>query len=91
MNAQTRVFEPAFVFSANWQMADGDYERGRGREIGAIAAELKRLAEAREKRAADRMTAEAPDGSPQHGETSGHAAATAMPDTSRLNGKGAHG
>ena len=21
MNAQTRVFEPAFVFSANWQMA----------------------------------------------------------------------
>ena len=24
-------------------MADGDYERGRGREIGAIAAELKRL------------------------------------------------
>lgn len=31
-------------------MADGDYERGRGREIGAIAAELKRLAEAREGR-----------------------------------------
>ena len=29
-------------------MADGDYERGRGREIGAIAAELKRLAAARE-------------------------------------------
>jgi len=28
-------------------MADGDYERGRGREIGAIAAELKRLAAAR--------------------------------------------
>ena len=28
-------------------MADGDYERGRGREIGAIAAELKRLAVAR--------------------------------------------
>jgi hypothetical protein len=31
-------------------MADGDYERGRGREIGAIAAELKRLAAAREGR-----------------------------------------
>ncbi len=31
-------------------MADGDYERGRGREIGAIAAELKRLAAARESR-----------------------------------------
>ena len=28
-------------------MADGDYERGRGREIGAIAAELKRLAATR--------------------------------------------
>ena len=28
-------------------MADGDYERGRDREIGAIAAELKRLAAAR--------------------------------------------
>ena len=28
-------------------MADGDYERGRGREIDAIAAELKRLAAAR--------------------------------------------
>ena len=28
-------------------MADGDYERGRSREIGAIAAELKRLAAAR--------------------------------------------
>ena len=28
-------------------MADGDYERGRAREIGAIAAELKRLAAAR--------------------------------------------
>ena len=28
-------------------MADGDYERGRGRELGAIAAELKRLAAAR--------------------------------------------
>ena len=33
-------------------MADGDYERGRAREIGAIAAELKRLAAAREGRAA---------------------------------------
>ena len=31
-------------------MADGDYERGRSREIGAIAAELKRLAAAREGR-----------------------------------------
>ena len=31
-------------------MADGDYERGRGREIGAIAAELKRLAAVREAR-----------------------------------------
>ncbi len=31
-------------------MADGDYERGRGREIGAIAAELKRLAAARKGR-----------------------------------------
>lgn len=72
-------------------MADGDYERGRGREIGAIAAELKRLAAAREKRAADRMTAEAPDCSSQHGETSEPAAATAMPDTSRPNGKGANG
>ena len=30
-------------------MADGDYERGRAREIGAIAAELKRLAAARRK------------------------------------------
>ena len=29
-------------------MADGDYERGRSREIGAITAELKRLAAARE-------------------------------------------
>jgi pimeloyl-ACP methyl ester carboxylesterase len=29
-------------------VADGDYERGRGREIGAIAAKLKRLAAARE-------------------------------------------
>ena len=28
-------------------MADGDYERGRGREIGAIAAELRRLAASR--------------------------------------------
>ena len=28
-------------------MADGDYERGRGREIAAVAAELKRLAAAR--------------------------------------------
>ena len=28
-------------------MADGDYERGRSRELGAIAAELKRLAAAR--------------------------------------------
>ena len=35
-------------------MADGDYERGRGREIGAIAAELKRLAAARDGRAAAR-------------------------------------
>ncbi len=35
-------------------MADGDYERGRAREIGAIAAELKRLAAAREGRAAAR-------------------------------------
>jgi len=33
-------------------MADGDYERGRGREIDAIAAELKRLAAARRKCAA---------------------------------------
>ncbi len=32
-------------------MADGDYERGRSREIGAIAAELKRLSAAREGRA----------------------------------------
>ena len=31
-------------------MADGDYERGRGRELDAIAAELKRLAAAREDR-----------------------------------------
>jgi len=31
-------------------MADGDYERGRAREIGAIAAELKRLAAGREER-----------------------------------------
>jgi len=31
-------------------MADGDYERGRSREIGAIAAELKRLAADREGR-----------------------------------------
>lgn len=29
-------------------MADGDYERGRGREIGAIAARLKQLAAARQ-------------------------------------------
>ena len=29
------------------KMADGDYERGREREIGAIAAKLKRLAAAR--------------------------------------------
>lgn len=28
-------------------MADGDYERGRGREIGAIAAELRRLSASR--------------------------------------------
>ena len=35
-------------------MADGDYERGRGREIAAVAAELKRLAAAREGRAAAR-------------------------------------
>ena len=33
-------------------MADGDYERGREREIGAIAAELKRLAAARSRPAA---------------------------------------
>ena len=33
-------------------MADGDYERGRGREIAAIAARLKRLAAARDGRAA---------------------------------------
>ena len=31
-------------------MADGDYERGRGREIAAIAARLKRLAAARDGR-----------------------------------------
>ena len=31
-------------------MADGDYERGRARELDAIAAELKRLAAAREDR-----------------------------------------
>ena len=31
-------------------MADGDYERGRGREIGAIAAELKRLRNGRDAR-----------------------------------------
>ena len=31
-------------------MADGDYERGRGREIGAIAAELKRLRNRRDAR-----------------------------------------
>ena len=30
-------------------MSDGDYERGRSREIGAIAAELKRLKRVREK------------------------------------------
>ena len=42
-------------------MADGDYERGRSREIGAIAAELKRLAAAREGRAAARpSTGETP-------------------------------
>ena len=35
-------------------MADGDYERGRGREIGAIAAELKRLAAMRRDGAAAR-------------------------------------
>ncbi len=28
-------------------MSDGDYERGRGREIAAIAARLKRLASSR--------------------------------------------
>jgi len=39
-------------------MADGDYERGRGREIGAIAAELKRLAAARERRNLLRPTRE---------------------------------
>ena len=33
-------------------MADGDYERGRGREIAAIAARLKRLAAARDGREA---------------------------------------
>ena len=33
-------------------MADGDYERGRGREIAAIAARLKRLAAARDGHAA---------------------------------------
>ena len=32
-------------------MADGDYERGRGREIDAIAAKLKQLAAARAGRA----------------------------------------
>ena len=39
-------------------MADGDYERGRGREISAIAAELKRLAAAREGRNLLRPTRE---------------------------------
>ena len=39
-------------------MADGDYERGRGREIDAIAAELKRLAAAREGRNLLRPTRE---------------------------------
>ena len=39
-------------------MADGDYERGRGRELGAIAAELKRLAAAREGRNLLRPTRE---------------------------------
>ena len=33
-------------------VADGDYERGREREIGAIAAKLKRLAAARSRLAA---------------------------------------
>ena len=40
-------------------MADGDYERGRGREINAIAAELKRLADAREGRSLLRPKREA--------------------------------
>ena len=35
-------------------MADGDYERGRGREIAAIAARLKRLAASRSEAAASR-------------------------------------
>ena len=39
-------------------MADGDYERGRGRELDAIAAELKRLAAAREDRNLLRPTRE---------------------------------
>ena len=37
-------------------MADGDYERGRGREIASIAAHLKRLAAARSNAAAQTMS-----------------------------------
>lgn len=37
-------------------MADGDYERGRGREIASIAAYLKRLAAARSNAAAQTMS-----------------------------------
>lgn len=71
-------------------MADGDYERGRGREIGAIAAELKRLAAARGKRTAERMSAAGPDGS-RHGEVGEPSAGTAALDAHKPNGKGANG
>ena len=50
-------------------MADGDYERGRGREIGAIAAELKRLAAAREGRNLLRPEQDALVPAPPHSDT----------------------
>ena len=50
-------------------MADGDYERGRGREIGAIAAELKRLAAAREGRNLLRPKHDAHVPAPHHSDT----------------------
>jgi hypothetical protein len=50
-------------------MADGDYERGRGRELDAIAAKLKCLAVAREGRNLLRPKLDARVPAPPHPDT----------------------
>ena len=50
-------------------MADGDYERGRARELDAITAELKRLAAVREGRNLLRPKHDAHVPAPPHSDT----------------------